>query len=111
MEQVLLSLCATLTGKWSVELSEARCYITYSSVLLLPQGKTFFLNCAAQRSSTHLRYSICPSLFLSVFFLLLFPLYRSKFMLSSGVVGLQTHTAQFGFNLIPPGPPNSISDP
>lgn len=27
------------------------------------------------------------------------------------IVGPQTHTAQFGFNLIPPGPPNSISDP
>lgn len=26
------------------------------------------------------------------------------------VVGLQTHTAQFSFNLIPPGPSNSISD-
>lgn len=77
-----------------------------------PQGKSI-LNSAAQRSSARLRYSISPHLFiLSPSVLSSFvPFVPIKIHAEQWVMGLQTHTAQFGFNLIPPGPPNSISDP
>lgn len=39
------------------------------------------------------------------------PFVPIKIHAESWVTGLQTHTGQFGFNLIPPGPPNRISDP
>lgn len=38
------------------------------------------------------------------------PFVPIKIHAESWVMGLQTHTGQFGFNLIPPGPPNRISD-
>lgn len=79
-----------------------------SAFFFFPQGKWIFHSapgCPKEQRSSKIEYhslSVLPSFV---------PFVPIKIHAESWVTGLQTHTGQFGFNLIPPGPPNRILDP
>lgn len=97
MEQVVISLWGPQTepiGKRSEKSSVCPASFLKESVFSIPLPC-----CPKEQRSSKIEYhsfSVLPAFV---------PFAPIKIHAESWVTGLQTHTGQFGFNLIPPGPP------